>query len=59
MFVWHTQAMLAVVGILTVEYLGKGPWWTAPVAVCRRPLVILIVHNILTFFLLAGQTSNA
>ncbi|CAL8471624.1 g11166 [Coccomyxa elongata] len=25
-------AMLAVVGILTVEYLGKGPWWTAPVA---------------------------
>jgi hypothetical protein len=26
-------AMLAAVGILTVEYLGKGPWWTAPVAV--------------------------
>jgi len=25
--------MLAVVGILTVEFIGKGPWWTAPVAV--------------------------
>ncbi|EIE21803.1 chlorophyll a/b-binding protein [Coccomyxa subellipsoidea C-169] len=25
-------AMLAVVGVLTVEFLGKGPWWTAPAA---------------------------
>ncbi|KAK9918540.1 hypothetical protein WJX75_004847 [Coccomyxa subellipsoidea] len=25
-------AMLAVVGILTVEFQGKGPWWTAPAA---------------------------
>jgi hypothetical protein len=27
------QAMLAVVGILAVEFLGKGPWWKAPFAV--------------------------
>ncbi|KAK9806766.1 hypothetical protein WJX72_001808 [[Myrmecia] bisecta] len=23
-------AMLAAVGVLAIEYLGKGPWWTAP-----------------------------
>lgn len=23
-------AMLAVLGILSVELLGKGPWWSAP-----------------------------
>lgn len=27
-------AMLAVVGILVTEYLGKGPWWEAPWSVC-------------------------
>ncbi len=26
-------AMLAAVGILTVEFLGRGPWWTAPALV--------------------------
>lgn len=27
------QAMLAVPGILSVEALGKGPWWSAPFTV--------------------------
>ena len=26
-------AMLAAVGILTVDFLGRGPWWTAPALV--------------------------
>ncbi|KAK9904828.1 hypothetical protein WJX75_003427 [Coccomyxa subellipsoidea] len=30
-------AMLAVVGILAVEFLGKGPWWKAPFAVDYAP----------------------
>lgn len=30
------QAMLAVPGILSVEALGKGPWWKAPFTV-RTP----------------------
>ena len=29
-------AMLAVVGILTVEALGRGPWWQAYNTVRRR-----------------------
>ena len=28
-------AMLAVVGVLTVEYLGRGPWWKAVDTVCK------------------------
>lgn len=57
-------AMLAAVGILTVEYLGKGPWWTAPVAVSRphltsvrlTPFVILSgVHRQLLGSLPANQ----
>ncbi|BDA49428.1 Photosystem I chlorophyll a/b-binding protein 5, chloroplastic [Coccomyxa sp. Obi] len=30
-------AMLAVVGILAVEFLGKGPWWQAPFTVDYAP----------------------
>jgi hypothetical protein len=40
------QAMLAVVGILTVEFQGKGPWWTAPAAVSRpNPLSATAIHT--------------
>lgn len=35
------QAMLAVVGILAVELLGKGPWWEAPFT-ARAPLGSLL-----------------
>ena len=31
-------AMLAVVGILAQELLGKGPWWTAGARVGDRGL---------------------
>lgn len=34
---WNgVQAMLAVLGILAVEFLGKGPWWQAPFTVVPR-----------------------
>ena len=41
-------AMLAVVGILTVEALGRGPWWQAYNTVsCAKPheLLLCLVPN--------------
>ena len=32
-------AMLAVAGILLVEAVGRGPWWTAPFRVCASPTI--------------------
>ena len=46
-------AMLAVVGILTVEALGRGPWWQAYNTVSRS--MVLVVAGLFTklMFLLA------
>ena len=35
-------AMLAVAGILMVEAVGNGPWWSAPFRVCLTPFL----HNL-------------
>lgn len=33
----HRVAMLGVVGVLTVEAQGKGPWWEIPGKVSLHP----------------------
>ena len=37
-------AMLAVVGILTVEALGRGPWWQAYNTVSCTSIVVVARH---------------
>ena len=37
-------AMLAVVGILTVEALGRGPWWQAYNTVSCASVVVVAEH---------------
>ena len=47
--------MLGVVGVLTVEAQGKGPWWEIPGKVLLHPYFSCVID---VFKALVGSASN-